>query len=658
MDIENKLKLITGKNTWQTEEFEGVPSIKMSDGPHGLRYVYKEENGVQHSYKSVAYPTLSILSCSWDPSVVKKVSECIAEDCINREVDILLAPGVNIKRTPLCGRNFEYFSEDPYLAGVLGKAYIEGVQSKGIGTSLKHFVANNREYERFFQSSEIDERTLNEIYYLPFKIALEAKPWTVMCSYNLLNGIYTSEHQQLLEDTLRNKFKFDGVIVSDWGACKNRVKSLNASLDLAMPYDVRFYNQLLLALNNNKLNIDKLDASCNRILNLIKKKEDTKELRIANKTDLEKYEIAVEAIEKSMVLLKNDGVLPLNANSILTIGQMAECPSIGGGGSSYVEPLIPIKSLKEELNEVIPNAKVEHCGGYFVNGANVCAFGTKICMMKARNSDASIVVVGNNQHIEQEGVDRENISLHKEYVDLINNVAKVSKKTVVVIMAGSCVDVSPFESNVNAIVYAGFGGNGVLKGLASLLSGRSNFSGKLSETFVNKLEDISTFSYRGNSFSEVYNDRVFVGYRYYDSNNIDVRYPFGYGLSYSKFEYSDLNINKIDETNYILKYKIKNISDVYGEEISQIYIRDVFSLVARPDKELKAFNKVSLMPNEEKEIEIKLDEFAFSYYSEALKRFYVENGEFEVLVGSSSRDIRLVGKININLEDDSQYSIY
>lgn len=658
MDIENKLKLITGKNTWQTEELDGVPSIKMSDGPHGLRYVYKEENGIQHSYKSVAYPTLSILSCSWDPGVVKKVSECIAEDCINREVDVLLAPGVNIKRTPLCGRNFEYFSEDPYLSGVLGKAYIEGVQSKGIGTSLKHFAANNREYERFFQSSEIDERTLNEIYYLPFKIALEAKPWTVMCSYNLLNGIYTSEHQQLLEETLRNKFNFNGVIISDWGACKDRVKSLNASLDLAMPYDSKFYNQLLSALNSNKLDINKLDASCNRILNLIKKKEEVKNLRVANKTDLEKYEIAVEAIEKSMVLLKNDGVLPLNANSILTVGQMAEYPSIGGGGSSYIEPLIPIKSLKEELEEVMLNSKIEHCAGYIMNGANVCAFGTRICMLKASKNDVSIVVVGNNQNIELESVDRENISLHKEYVDLINNVAKVSKKTVVVIMAGSCIDVSPFEGNVNAIVYAGFGGNGVLKGLANLLSGHSNFSGKLSETFVNRLEDISTFNYRGDSFSEVYNDRVFVGYRYYDSNNIDVRYPFGHGLSYSKFEYNNLKIRKISETNYVLNYKIKNISSVYGEEISQIYIRDVFSMVARPYKELKAFNKVSLMPNEEKEVEIHLDDFSFSYYSDALKSFYVENGDFEVLVGSSSRDIRLVGKIVINLDEYSQYSIY
>ena len=264
MDIYDKLKFITGKNAWQTEEFDNIPSIKMNDGPHGLRYVYKEENGIQYSYKSVAYPTLSILSCSWDVNIVKKVGECIAEDCIKRDVDILLAPGVNIKRTPLCGRNFEYFSEDPYLSGVLGKAYIEGVQSKGVGTSLKHFVANNREYERFFQSSEIDERTLNEIYYLPFKIALEAKPWTVMCSYNLLNGVYTSEHKHLLEDTLRHKFNFDGVIVSDWGACKNRVKSLNASLDLAMPYDEKFYNQLLDALNNNKLNQEKLQKTTKR----------------------------------------------------------------------------------------------------------------------------------------------------------------------------------------------------------------------------------------------------------------------------------------------------------------------------------------------------------------------------------------------------------
>lgn len=658
MNINDKLKFITGKNAWQTEEFNDIPSINMNDGPHGLRYVYKEEDGIQYSYKSVAYPTLSILSCSWDVNIIKKVGECIAEDCIKRDVDILLAPGVNIKRTPLCGRNFEYFSEDPYLSGVLGKAYIEGVQSKGIGTSLKHFVANNREYERFFQSSEIDERTLNEIYYLPFKIALEARPWTVMCSYNLLNGIYTSEHKYLLEDTLRHKFNFDGVIISDWGACKNRVKSLNASLDLAMPYDERFYNQLLDALNNNKLNQEKLNESCERLINLVKKKNDTKHLRIANKTDLEKYEIAVEAIEKSMVLLKNDGVLPLNAESILTIGQMSECPSIGGGGSSYVEPMIPIKSLKEELQELIPTSKIDYCNGYYINGSNVCAFGTRICMEKAQNNDVSIIVVGNNQHVELESVDRIDISINKEFIDLINNVSKVSKKTIVVIMAGSCVDVSKFEENVNAIVYAGFGGNGVLKGLANLLVGHSNFSGKLSETFVNKIEDISTFNNRGNSFCEVYNDRVFIGYRYYDSNKIDVKYPFGFGLSYSSFEYKDLKIQKLDETHYILKYKIKNTSNIGGEEISQVYIRDVFSMVSRPDKELKAFNKIYLSANEEKEIEIQLDDFAFSYYSEALKRFYVENGKFEVLIGASSRDIRLIGEININLDNEEQYSIY
>ena len=337
---------------------------------------------------------------------------------------------------------------------------------------------------------------------------------------------------------------------------------------------------------------------------------------------------------------------------------MCESPSIGGGGSSYVEPLFPIKSLKEELQDVMPDSKVDYCGGYIMNGSNVSAFGTRLCMINARNNDVSIIVVGNNQNIELESVDRSDISLNKEFIDLINNVSKESKKTVVVIMAGSCIDVTPFEENVNAIVYAGFGGNGVLKGLANLLSGRSNFSGKLSETFVRSIEDISTYNYRGNSFSEVYNDRIFVGYRYYDSNNIDVKYPFGYGLSYSKFEYSDLRIDKIDETNYILKYKIKNNSDFEGEEISQVYIRDVFSMVVRPSKELKAFNKVHLLPNEEKEIQIRINDFAFSYYSEALKRFYIENGEFEVLVGASSKDIRLIDRINICLDDDDQYSIY
>ena len=359
-----------------------------------------------------------------------------------------------------------------------------------------------------------------------------------------------------------------------------------------------------------------------------------------------------------MVLLKNDGVLPLNATSILTIGQMAEFPAIGGGGSSFVEPIIPIKSLKEELQELIPDSKIDYCNGYYMNGSKVCAFGTRVCMEKAQNNDVSIIVIGNNQHIELESVDRTDISLNKEFIDLINNVSKVSKKTIVVIMAGSCVDVSKFEENVNAIVYAGFGGNGVLKGLANLLVGRFNFSGKLSETFINKIEDISNYNNRGNSFCEVYNDRVFVGYRYYDSNKICVKYPFGFGLSYSSFEYKDLKIQKLDETHYILKYKIKNTSNIGGEEISQVYIKDVFSMVSRPEKELKAFNKVYLSANEEKEIEIQLDDFAFSYYSEALKRFYVENGKFEVLIGASSRDIRLVGEINIHLDNEEQYSIY
>ena len=649
--IEEKLLLLTGKNHWQTHDLNGkLPSVFLSDGPHGLRMVNKTNTAI---IPATAMPTLSVLANSWDIELAYLQGATIADECIENGADILLAPGVNIKRTPLCGRNFEYFSEDPFLAGTLAKSYIEGVQSKGIGTSLKHFCANNREYDRLYQTSEVDERTLREIYMPAFEIALQAEPWTVMCAYNPLNGVYASENKWLLKDILRDEFGFDGFIVSDWSAVHSGPRAVKATLDLRMPYTPQAYDELKTAYDNGWLTDEEIDFCVENLLNLIEKtKNDKKKITT---TKEQRHEIAVKIAREGAVLLKNeDTILPLKSGKILVSGAYHTSPVLGGGGSAFVTTNYESKPLCEELFARLTSASVSTCETRIAD--NTSSVLMKSAFMAASEADTVVLCVGNGKNIEGESFDRTTLRLPQKQEDLILGVAKVNPNTVVVVEAGSAVDATPWADKVKAILYLGFAGEGAQEALADLLTGKANPCGKLNETFPLSLGDTPTGENRGDGFCERYDEGIFVGYRYYDSKNMPVQYPFGFGLSYAEFAYSDLVLNKKGETEYEVSYTVKNISQVDGAEISQVYVRDMFAMVSRPQKELKGFAKTFLKAGEEKRITVKLNARAFAYYSLPLKKWQVENGKFEILVGASSRDIRLKQSVTVSLPETEQYS--
>lgn len=659
LSIQDRIKLLTGKETFTTQDLDGkLKSYVLEDGPHGVK-------GLGENKRATALPCLQNLGNSWSLESAKLMGQVIAEECILNNVDVILAPGVNIKRVPTCGRNFEYYSEDPLLSGLLAKSFIEAVQKKGIGATLKHFCANNREYARFTVSAEVDERTLREVYMKAFRIALDAKPWLVMCSYNPVNGWYASENRWLLKEVLRDELGFDGVIVSDWSAVHDRAKCLKATLDLEMPYEKRSQKNMEDALARGFITEDEINESCARILNLYDKIEANRQLRKVDTTVEERHDIAVKILEEGIVLLKNDDdILPLKTKcKIAVIGEISKKPEMYGGGSSSLEGFCEYKQkpLSELLSEFLPECDVKYYNAYnnidFLGHKNREFLG-KTAIKAAYESDLAIVCVGNNATVESECFDRENIKLPVIHEDILNRVCDVNKNVVVIVTAGSCIDMSGFKDRVKAIIYTGFGGEATNETLADILIGKVCPSGKLSETFINKMEDNPTCFSKGNNFVERYAEGVNVGYKYYAKNNIPVQFPFGYGLSYAKFEYSDLKIEKKGEAEYLISYNVKNISDVDAKEISQVYVKDVFAMVDVPSLSLAAFAKTEIKAGETKRISHLLDKNVFEYYSTVKKDWYIENGYFEILIGASSQDIRLSERINIELDEDGQNTKY
>lgn len=651
LTLEEKLTLLCGKNRWTTETCGGkVPEIRVSDGPHGLRLVLKVEDGKEVSADATAMPSLSVVANGWNKLAAHEQGGTIADDCVDNGVDVLLAPGVNVKKTPLCGRNFEYFSEDPYLAGTLAAEYISGVQSRGVGACLKHFCANNLENDRSWQSSEVDERTLNEIYLKPFEIALKAKPWTVMCSYNPINGVYASENKKMLADVLRKRLGFDGLVMSDWGAVHNGYKAVRAGLDLRMPHDDESLAVLKDAYEKGYLTIEQIDESVSRVLALAEKVSSTKKYAQTEKS--QRHSNAVKIAEEGIVLLKNeDGILPVKGKKIAVSGAFAANPAIGGGGSSTVSTAYKIPTLAKAI-ENITGEKVESSVGVYENTLGTA----KLAYSQAYNADVCVVAVGDGMQKISEGCDRNTLKLSPEQENYIIELSRYNKNLVVVIESGSAVDVSAFESYAKAIIFAGYAGEGVNEALAEIITGKVCPSGKLAETFPYSLDDTYMGSYKGDGLTVEYGEGVFVGYRYYDRYDIPVRYPFGYGLSYAKFEYSDLKTEKTGDTDFTVSYTVKNVSSVDGKEVSEVYVRDVIAMVARPVKELKGYSKDLIKAGEEKRVSVKLDFSSFAYYSVAMDKWLVENGDFEISVGSSSRDIKLVGRVKINLPDNEQPS--
>lgn len=657
MTLEEKASLCLGLNFWNTKPIErlNIPSIMMTDGPHGLR---KQSEGADHlgmneSVEATCFPTASALACSFDRDLVKELGMAIGEECQSENVSIVLGPGTNIKRSPLCGRNFEYYSEDPYLSSEMAKNQIQGTQSQGVGTSLKHFAANNQEHRRMTIDTIVDERTLREIYLASFETAVkEAQPWTVMCAYNKLNGEYCSENYRLLTEILRNEWGFEGFVVSDWGAVNDIDKGLYSGLELKMPADGGKGDALIVeAVKSNRLREEVLDKAVERILNItFKAVENKSENTIYSKEN--HHELARKIAGECMVLLKNEEkILPLKKEEkVAVIGELATNVRYQGGGSSHINPT-KVDNIYEEIVNFAGFENVRYARGYDLSIDDTIYELAEEAKKLAIEADKVILFIGLPERYESEGFDRTHLNIPENQYDLVKKLKSVNENIVVVLSNGSPIEM-PFVSDVKAILEAYLTGQASGKAVCDILYGEVNPSGKLAETFPVKLSDNPSYlNFPGEVDKVEYKEGIFVGYRYYDKKEMDVLFPFGYGLSYTNFEYSNLKIskNEIDDTEKVtVSVKIKNIGDVFGKEIVQLYIRDEESSVTRPEKELKGFEKVGLEPGEETEVTFILNKRSFAYYNVDLGDWHVESGEFEILIGKSSREIVLEEVITVN----------
>lgn len=659
MTIKEKAAICIGGSAWCTALIRrlGIPEIVMTDGPHGVRRVenVNEAQNVASLTKSIpatCFPTASALACSWDTQLMNEVGECIAEECIAQGVDIILGPGNNMKRTPLCGRNFEYFSEDPYLGGYLSAAFIKGIQSKGIGATLKHYVANNQEYKRLTMSSEIDERTLREIYLRAFEIAIKVgKPWAVMCSYNKLNGTYCSESYELLTEILRDEWEYDGFVMSDWGAIHDRVESLKAGVDLEMPGPQKHsFKQIMVAIKRGELDEEILDKAVKRILKVIFMANEVEKGSGDFDIDIH-HDIARKASAESMVLLKNEeNILPIKDQEyIAIIGSAAKNPRIQGGGSSQVTAT-KIDSPYEEIKKLAEGATFLYEEGYDINEEPDQELIDK-AKDAARLADIALLFIALPPHKEFESYDRSDISLSKHQTQLIKSVAAIQPNTVVVLSNGAPISMREWINDVPGVIQTWLMGQGGGKAIADILFGNLNPSGKLAETFPVKLNDIPSYlNYPGENDKVIYGEGIFIGYRYYDKKEIEVQFPFGHGLSYTDFEYSNLSVSSeefSDMDGIDVTVDITNTGEVPGKEVVQLYVSDRESSLTRPIRELKKFQKIELEPGETKTVSFELKVSDFDYYHPKYKEWITEDGEFEIMIGKSSKEICVSKKVNL-----------
>lgn len=657
MTLEEKASLLSGSDFWHTKSVErlGIPQMMMSDGPHGLRKqrVDDENAGVNESIKSVCFPTACTLACSFDRDLIYRMGQAIGNECQAENVGVILGPGANIKRSPLCGRNFEYFSEDPFLASNIAASHIKGVQSKKIGTSLKHFAANNQENRRMSVSEEIDERTLNEIYLAAFEGAVrDAKPYTLMCSYNRINGTYSSENKRLLTDILRNKWGFEGLVMSDWGAVNQRPKGVSAGLDLEMPSSGGVNDaKIVEAVKKGTLSEEDVNLCCERVLTMVDNYYSGRDENAVWDKDAD-HALAVEIAAQSMVLLKNDDrILPLSKKSkVAFIGKFAAEPRFQGSGSSHINAF----KVSDALSAAEKYADISYAQGYVTEDDKIDTALINEAVELAQNSDVAVVFAGLTDLFESEGFDRSHMGMPECQNELIRRVAAVQPNTVVVLHNGSPVEM-PWIENVKGILETYLGGQGVGEAVCEILFGKVNPSGKLAETFPKKLSDNPSYlSFPGEGDYVRYSEGIFVGYRYYDFKEMDVLFPFGYGLSYTTFAYSDLKLyakNITDKDTLTVSVTVRNTGHVAGREVVQLYVRDVESSVIRPVKELKGFEKIELAPGESKVIVFNLDRRAFAFYSDKTHDWFVESGDFEIMIGSSSRDIKLSQMIHVESSD-------
>lgn len=653
MTLEEKAGLCSGEDFWHTKGIErlGVPQMMVSDGPHGLRKQDTEADhlGVNDSIKAVCFPAGCGAATSFNRDLIYEMGQILGSECVSEGVGVLLGPAVNIKRSPLCGRNFEYYSEDPYLASEIAAAHISGVQSRNVGTSIKHFMANSQETRRMSVDEEIDERALHEIYLRVFEGAVrKSKPWTVMSSYNKVNGKYVGENYEFMTEELRNKWGFDGLVMSDWGAVGDRVAGLEAGLDLEMPGSHGVRDKLIAeAVKSGKLDEAVLDKACERILDIVFRSVNTD----GQKTDfMQDHEKAARIAEETIVLLKNDNdILPLKKDAkIAFIGKYAEAPRFQGGGSSHIN-CIKVTSALDALEDM--GVSVMYAKGFEDSEDKVDEALEREAVETAAKADAAVIFAGLPDSFESEGFDRSHMRMPDCQNHLISEIIKKQPNTVVVLHNGAPVEL-PWADDVKGILEAYLGGEAIGKAVCRVLFGEVNPSAKLAETFPYKLEDNPSFLTGFGSGDRVkFSEGIFVGYRYYDKKKTEVRFPFGYGLSYTSFEYSNLRVSakEIDESETLtVRVDVTNTGKAAGKEIVQLYVADSESTEARPVKELKGFEKLSLEPGETKTAEFVLDRRAFAYYEPRIKDWYVESGSFEIMIGKSSRDIVLCETVMVN----------
>lgn len=646
MTLEEKAALCTGESAWTTTPIPrlGIPELIVSDGPHGLRRVEDVHAVGSQSLPATCFPTASCLSATWDTGALEAIGKAIGEEANALNVDVVLGPGNNMKRTPVCGRNFEYFSEDPYLAGELAVSFINGVQGEGVGTSLKHYAANNQEYQRFSINVEVDERALREIYLPAFEAAVKrAKPWTVMCSYNKLNGVHASQNHRLLTEILKDEWGFEGFVVSDWGAVHDRVASLEAGLDLEMPGPKPRRTQAVIeAVRSGNLDEAVLDEAVRRILRVTLMADATPK---GGRFDAEAHHaLARRVASEGMVLLKNDGILPLqNPQSIAIIGRSAKHPHFQGGGSSNINATL-VDVPFDEIQKLAASAQLSYAEGYPADlSINQALIDQAVAVAQA--AEVALVFIALPPSIESEGYDRADLTLTPHQVALIQAVSQAQPKTVVILNNGSAIAMGEWLDGVAAVLEAWMMGQAGGGAIADILFGKVNPSGKLAETFPLKLADTPAYlNCPGENGTVRYGEGIFIGYRYYDRKQLAVQFPFGYGLSYTTFDYANLRLSAQtfkDTDGLEVTLDVTNSGKVAGKEIVQVYVRDKKARLVRPDKELKGFAKVALEPGETKTLTLALDFRAFAYYDPAHQTWVSEDGEFEILVGASSGDIRL-----------------
>lgn len=651
MTLEEKASLLGGDDFWHTKAVErlGIPRFMVSDGPHGLRKQDDEADhlGVNDSIEAVCFPAACATTSSFDRALIGKMGETIGDECQAENLSVVLGPAVNIKRSPLCGRNFEYMSEDPYLAGEMAAAYINGVQSKNVGTSIKHFAANDQEYYRMSNSSEVDERTLREIYFPAFETAVKkAQPWTVMCSYNKINGVYSADNEWLLTDVLRKDWGFEGYVMTDWGAVNDRVQGVRAGLELEMPGDTKGNDaKIVAAVKNGELDEKLVDQAVERLLRICYMYQDNKQEGVVFDRNKD-HEISAAVEAECAVLLENNGILPLNrSQKVVYIGEYAAKPRFQGGGSSHINASKVVSALDAAKAK---GYEIEYVKGFPFDKDEADEAEIAKAVEAAKNAEVAVIFAGLPDVFESEGYDRPDMNMPACQNKLIEAVAAVQPNTVVVLHNGAPVE-TPWAPDVAAILEMYLGGQGVGEATDALLYGEKNPSGHLAETFPIRVQDNPSYlNFNTDPAKCHYAEGVYVGYRYYDKKEMPVRWAFGHGLSYTTFKIDNIRLSSEtmdDESTVTVCVNVTNTGDRAGKEVVQLYVSDKTGTYDRPVKELKGFEKVELQPGETKTVAMTIDARALSYFDETMHDWYAKSGQYEILVGDASDNISVCAAI-------------